>query len=153
MQVSISMPITGKIESLAHSEVDLFNSGVLGDGLVVFATGTELQAPLDGRYTQINDHNLHIATEDSGEWLLHIGVGLEQLPVMPVEFVSNYSATLLKAGTTLASVAWPDSKNAKQANIICEVALVNTTQSNLQTQFVTLGEYEVGELLGNILVF
>lgn len=153
MQLSLSMPITGKIESLANSQVDVFNSGVLGDGLVIFATGTELQAPFDGYYTQINDHNLHIETADGGQWLLHVGVGLEQLPIMPVEFFGIYNATKLEAGATLASVAWPDTKMEQLTDLFCEVALVNTNQSRLQLQFISLADHEVGDLLGNILTF
>lgn len=71
-----SSPIDGRVASIEETPDDAFSQKMLGDGIVVFPTGSEVHAPCDGSIEVLfpTGHAIGMKSADGTELLIHVGI-------------------------------------------------------------------------------
>ncbi|MGE5675615.1 MAG: glucose PTS transporter subunit IIA [Mycobacterium leprae] len=79
--VTLLSPLTGRVLPLAEVPDPVFGAGLVGDGVAVEVTGTQIVAPVDGNVTHIfpGGHALGLVTAGGLEILIHIGLDTAEL--------------------------------------------------------------------------
>lgn len=69
-------PIAGRCASITESPDDVFSQKMLGDGIVIFPTGSQVFAPCDGTIATVfpTGHAVGMQSADGTELLIHAGV-------------------------------------------------------------------------------
>ena len=80
-EISLGMPISGKVIGLIELNDYLFNKKLMGDGAAIIPTDNTIYSPADGEINLIYEakHALGIKTEDGIQILIHIGLDTARL--------------------------------------------------------------------------
>lgn len=70
----LEAPVSGRVASLASVPDDVFSSGALGDGCVIWPFDEMLRAPVEGSVSVLMSHAVGLRTKQDVEVLLHIGI-------------------------------------------------------------------------------
>ena len=79
--ITLSAHLNGKVIPLEEVEDEAFSSKVLGDGVAIEPTESNLYSPCDGKVDMVFDtkHAINIVSKDGAEILLHIGIDTVKL--------------------------------------------------------------------------
>ncbi|MEG0376913.1 MAG: glucose PTS transporter subunit IIA, partial [Eubacterium sp.] len=74
-------PIEGQVASITETPDDVFSQKMLGDGIVVFPTGSEIVAPCDGTVEVLfpTKHAIGLKSLEGTELLIHVGIDTVKL--------------------------------------------------------------------------
>lgn len=80
-EISLGMPISGKVIGLIELNDYLFSKKLMGDGAAIIPTDNIIYSPADGQINLIYEtkHALGIKTEDGIQILIHIGLDTARL--------------------------------------------------------------------------
>lgn len=80
-EISLSMPISGKVIGLVELNDYLFNKKLMGDGAAVIPSDNTVYSPIDGEINLIYEtkHALGIKTSGGIQILIHIGLDTARL--------------------------------------------------------------------------
>lgn len=90
-KLELTMPVDGKIVSLAEVPDEVFSTGMMGQGFAIEPSSDEIYAPVAGTITNIfpTKHAISLKTKEGLELLLHLGLDTVELAGKPFEiFVS-----------------------------------------------------------------
>ena len=74
-KLELTMPVDGKIISLAAVPDEVFSTGMMGQGFAIEPSSDEIYAPVAGTITNIfpTKHAISLKTKEGLELLLHLG--------------------------------------------------------------------------------
>lgn len=147
---SIYSPIQGKCMPLSKVPDKVFSSEVLGKGIAIIPTGTEMKAPFDGTVTTVAGHALGLTSSDGIECVVHVGLETVNMKKAPLD-VKVQPGDQFKTGEILA---YMDIKAIKTAGYDPITPIVITNSDNYMDVFSNFEKEEVviGEKILTIII-
>ncbi len=147
---SIYSPVQGKRMPLSKVPDKVFSSEVLGKGIAIIPTGTELKAPFDGSVTTVAGHALGLTSSDGIECVVHVGLETVNMKNAPLD-VKVQLGDHFKTGDILAYI---DIEAIKAADYDPITPVVITNSDNYKDVFSDFEKEEIvaGEKILTIIV-
>ncbi|OER26447.1 PTS beta-glucoside transporter subunit IIBCA [Listeria monocytogenes] len=125
-QQEILAPIAGTMQPISSSADETFASKTMGEGVVIFPTGSKVVAPAAGVVTTVfpGGHALGITTENGTEILIHIGIDTVELNGEGFD-VQVEVGSKVKQGQTLVNVDFEAIENKGYKSEVL-VVILNT---------------------------
>ena len=97
-EVSMLLPINGKVRALTEVNDYLFNKKIMGEGAAIEPSDSFVYSPVDGEITLVYEskHAIGIKTEDGLQILIHVGID-------SVKLEGRGFATYVKAGDKVSA--------------------------------------------------
>lgn len=105
--IEVAAPITGIAEQLSQVPDPIFAGKIVGDGIAVIPTGSEVVAPFDCEVIQIA-HTLHaiaVRSKEGIEFLIHMGIDTVQMKEKAYDYCVRVGEKVSK-GEMLLRVDW-----------------------------------------------
>ncbi|MDQ0362061.1 PTS sugar transporter subunit IIA [Breznakia pachnodae] len=139
----LTAPCNGNYIDITDTNDEMFSSKMLGDGIGIITSDSELYSPVDGEVTMIfpTKHALGIKTSNNIDILLHIGINTVELDGEPFE-VHVKQNQKVQAGDLLVDV---DFKKIEEKGYDATLMVVITNSDDYPDIEKNLGEKVLGE--------
>lgn len=99
------VPMDGEVQTIDHTPDDAFAQKMMGDGIVIFPTGTEVYAPVDGKVEFVfpTKHAIGMTSKAGTEFLIHVGIDTVKLDGEGFEVFVD-AGSEVKAGDLLMKI-------------------------------------------------
>ena len=100
-------PVAGSVVELAQVSDPVFAGGMMGEGVAVEPTGSEVVAPVSGEVTMVQGHAVGFKRADGLEILLHMGIDTVSLDGAPFKITVSVG-DVVQGGDVIAVVDWAE---------------------------------------------
>lgn len=146
---NVLSPLQGNLIPLSEVSDNVFSSEVLGKGIAIQPTGSELKAPFDGIVSTIIGHALGLTSNDGVECVIHVGLETVNMKEPPLE-IKVKEGDVYRAGELLAYVNIDAIKNAGY-DLTTPIIITNTDKFMDVLSCRKQGEIATGEELLTII--
>lgn len=130
--ISLTAPVSGKLEELSAVKDDVFSKKMVGDGFAIMPSDGKVLAPIDGEVISImpTKHALTMRSEKGGfEVLIHLGLDTVELKGQPFT-IAVQEGQRVKAGSLLGQMDIAAIKQAgKDPVVITTITNMNRVKS------------------------